>query len=82
VVVTDGRATAGTDPVSRSREAAAFLASQSVASVVVDCETGRTRFGLARAVADHLGAEHVPLGKVSAQALTHIVRSTTREGAA
>lgn len=79
VVITDGRATAGTDSVGRSRQAAAYLECQ---GVVVDCESGRMRLGLARTLAEHLGAEHVPLARVSAQSLTEIVRDTTREGAA
>ncbi|HWI42035.1 MAG TPA: VWA domain-containing protein [Nocardioides sp.] len=69
VVVTDGRATAGADAVRRSRDAAAQLAAAGVASVVVDCETGPLRMGLARELAAHLGAEHVPVDEVSAAAL-------------
>lgn len=73
VVVTDGRATAGGDAVARSQAAAARLARDHVAAVVVDCESGRMRLGLARTLAEHLGAEHVPLARVDAQALTDIV---------
>ncbi|WP_435769437.1 VWA domain-containing protein [Nocardioides sp. SYSU DS0651] len=74
VVVTDGRATAGPDAVRRSREAAAGLAAAGVTSVVVDCETGPMRMGLARTLAEHLGAEHVPIGEVSAEALVDAAR--------
>ncbi|TLW90686.1 VWA domain-containing protein [Saccharomonospora piscinae] len=77
VVVTDGRATSGPDAVARSQQAAALLAESGVASVVVDCESGRMRLGLAARLADHLGAEHVPLGDVRADALAGEVRQRT-----
>lgn len=74
VVVTDGRATAGADPVVRSRQAARSLAHTGVAAVVIDCESGPFRLGLAGVLAEHLLAEHVPVAEVSAAALTDVVR--------
>lgn len=74
VVVTDGRATAGKDAVSRSLDAADIIAAQGISSVVVDSETGRFRMGLAARLAERLGAEYVPVGEVDADALTGIVR--------
>jgi magnesium chelatase subunit D len=74
VVVTDGRATHGRDAVARSLRVADKLAASGVAGVVVDCETGRMRMGLAVRLAERLGAEHVPVGEVSADALTSHVR--------
>jgi magnesium chelatase subunit D len=74
IVVTDGRATSGTDAVARSLEAADVLAGRGVAAVVVDSETGRFRMGLAAQLADRLGAEYVQVGEVHADALTSIVR--------
>ncbi|HWJ83140.1 MAG TPA: VWA domain-containing protein [Nocardioides sp.] len=74
VVVTDGRATSGADAVTRSRQVATHLAATGIASVVVDCEAGPMRMGLAAVLADHLGAEHVPVGEVSADALTAVAR--------
>jgi magnesium chelatase subunit D len=82
VVVTDGRATAGPDAVNRARRAGAYVASQGIDSVIVDCESGRMRLGLAHTLAEHMGAEHVRLAQVNAEALTDIVHSATREGAA
>ncbi len=73
VVVTDGRATSGADPVVRSRKAAELLASAGVGSLVVDCESGPFRLGLAGVLAEHLRAEHVPVAEVSAGALTDAV---------
>ena len=74
VVVTDGRATHGPDALARSRAAAAGLASMGTTSVVVDCETGRFRMGLAAELAEHLGAEHVPLGEVTPRGSPHPLR--------
>ena len=82
VVVTDGRATAGPDPVGRAHQAAALLVNDGVDSIVVDCESGRMRMGLAANLAEHLNAEHVPLAQVNAQALADIVRGATTPGAA
>ena len=74
VVVTDGRATSGADAVARSQRAAGLLAADGVAALVVDCEAGAMRLGLAATLAEHLGAEHVPVGSVSAEALTSAVQ--------
>ncbi len=57
VLVTDGRATSGT--VEESRRAAGLLAG--VAGVVVDCEGGHVRLGLAASLAARMGAETVRL---------------------
>ncbi|MBP2417137.1 VWA domain-containing protein [Microlunatus capsulatus] len=72
VLVTDGRATSGPDAVARSRRAADLLRAAGVASVVIDCETG-FGLGLARTLALHLGAEHVPVGEVAADQLVSVV---------
>jgi len=82
VVVTDGRATHGPDAVRRSHLAARHLAGQGVATLVIDCETGRFRLGLAAQLAEALNAEHVPIGEVSAAALTTAVRGTLNEAGA
>ncbi|MDT0202199.1 magnesium chelatase subunit D family protein [Nocardioides sp. AE5] len=80
VVVTDGRATYGPDAVARSRQVAAHLAAQGTAALVIDCETGRFRMGLARNLADELRAEYVALGDVSASALTGAVHGSLGRG--
>ncbi|WP_116110642.1 putative cobaltochelatase [Amycolatopsis ruanii] len=74
VVVTDGRATSGADAVERSQRAAEMLAGAGIASVVMDCEAGRMRLGLAAELAARLGGEHVPLGEVAADELATEVR--------
>ena len=77
VIVTDGRATAGPDAIGRSRQVAQYLANEGIGCIVVDCESGRMRMGLAAILAQHLNADHVPLAHVNAQALADIVRGAT-----
>ena len=74
VVVTDGRATHGDNALGRAHQVADHLADTGVASLVIDCETGRFRLGLAHQLAEHLRAEYVPLGEVSAAALADVVK--------
>ena len=77
VVVTDGRATHSPDALARARTAAAGFSTLGATTVVVDCETGRFRMGLAADLAARLGAEHVPLGEVTAEGLAATVRART-----
>ena len=77
VLVTDGRATGGTGALAEARRAAAFLGSAGVTSIVVDCESGPVRLGLAAELAGHLGGELVPMGSLSADALNQTVRRAT-----
>ncbi|WP_425411475.1 vWA domain-containing protein [Nocardioides alkalitolerans] len=75
VVVTDGRATAGADPVVRSQRVAAWLADEGVETVVVDCESGPFRLGLAARLATSLRATYLSVDEVNADVLTAAVRS-------
>ncbi|HSS24295.1 MAG TPA: hypothetical protein VLL82_07805, partial [Mycobacterium sp.] len=75
VVLTDGRANAGPDPLGRSRTAAARLVAEGAAAVVVDCETSHVRLGLAGQLARQLGAPVVRLEQLHADYLTRAVRS-------
>jgi magnesium chelatase subunit D len=75
VLLTDGRATAGPDPLGRSRSAAALLVAEGAAAVVVDCETSYVRLGLAQQLAAQLGAPAVRLEQLRADYLTEAVRS-------
>jgi magnesium chelatase subunit D len=77
VLVTDGRATGGRQALAEARRAAAFLAGQRIASIVVDCESGPVRLGLAAEFAALLEGEHVPMASVSADALERTVRGVT-----
>ncbi|GAA3461853.1 putative cobaltochelatase [Saccharothrix longispora] len=78
VLLTDGRATAsgtGGDPVRDALRAAALLASDGVASVVVDCESGHVRLGLAARVAGALEAACLRLEELSADQVAGVVRA-------
>ncbi|WP_327391910.1 putative cobaltochelatase [Streptomyces sp. NBC_01186] len=77
VTVTDGRATGGPEPVVRARQAARLLAAEGTASVVVDCEAGHVRLGLARELAGELGGTAVTLEELRADTVSELVRHTT-----
>lgn len=74
VLVTDGRATGGRDALARSRQAASLFAAQRTASVVLDCESGPVRLGLARTLAGVLGGTAVSLDELRAEGVASIVR--------
>ncbi|WP_035849138.1 putative cobaltochelatase [Cryptosporangium arvum] len=74
VVVTDGRATYGPDARAAARRAAAYLAAEGTASVVVDCENGPIRLGLAQELAVHLGATAFRLEELNADNLAGVAR--------
>ncbi|WP_018219482.1 VWA domain-containing protein [Salinispora pacifica] len=65
LVLTDGRATAGADPLPRAARAAAVLRATGAPCVVVDCESGPVRLALARRLATQLAAAHHPLPTVT-----------------
>ncbi|GGN08825.1 magnesium chelatase subunit D [Actinoplanes campanulatus] len=65
VVVTDGRATSGPDPVLLAPALAG------VATVVVDCESGQVRLGLAGKLAAVLRADLMPLEHLQATTVLH-----------
>ncbi|MBO0772144.1 MAG: magnesium chelatase, partial [Actinobacteria bacterium] len=75
IVLTDGRATGGQEPVPRAHRAAALLAAAGVASVVVDCEHGPVRLGLAAGLAAALGAPVLRLADLAAAPLAGSVRA-------
>jgi magnesium chelatase subunit D len=74
VVVTDGRATHGPDAVGRSRLVADQLRRTGVASLLIDCETGRMSLGLAQTLSLHLGSQYVTVDEVAADQLVQAVR--------
>lgn len=82
VLVTDGRATGGRGALAQAEQAAALLAGQGTAAVVLDCESGPVRLGLARTLAARLRATTVTLDELRAEgvaALVHAHRSPLRE---
>ena len=71
VVVTDGRHTSGPAPA----PAAAHLARSGAACVVVDCESGPVRLGLAGELGRQLGGVALRVEELSADALTAVARA-------
>jgi magnesium chelatase subunit D len=71
VVVTDGRHTSGPAP----ELAAAHLARTGAACVVVDCESGPVRLGLAQDLGRQLSGTALRLDELSADALTAVVKA-------
>ncbi|MFI9309037.1 putative cobaltochelatase [Streptomyces triculaminicus] len=74
VVVTDGRATGGPEPLARAARAAGLLAGEGTASVVVDCEAGPVRLGLAGELGRALGGPVVTLEELRADSVATLVR--------
>ncbi|MFF4753939.1 putative cobaltochelatase [Streptomyces sp. NPDC002514] len=84
VVVTDGRATGGPEPVALAERAARLFAAEQVACVVVDCESGPVRLGLATRLAAGLGGTAVTLDELRADSIAGLVRdvrATSRRAA-
>ncbi|MFJ3910552.1 putative cobaltochelatase [Streptomyces vinaceus] len=91
VVVTDGRATsagtagsarsarsagsAGGDPRALAGRSARLLQAEGIASVVVDCESGPVRLGLAGVLAADLGGPAVTLDGLRADSLAGLVKN-------
>ncbi|MEU6764225.1 putative cobaltochelatase [Streptomyces sp. NPDC046853] len=74
VVVTDGRATGGVEPVATAGRAARLFGAAGIASVVVDCEFGPVRLGLAGQLAGELGGTAVTLDELRAESIAGLVK--------
>ncbi|WP_406204863.1 putative cobaltochelatase [Streptomyces sp. NBC_01017] len=81
VLVTDGRATGGPEPVALAGRAARLFAADGVASVVVDCESGPVRLGLAGQLAGELGGTAVTLDELRAESIAGLVKDVQRRAA-
>ncbi|AXG77190.1 putative cobaltochelatase [Streptomyces paludis] len=88
VVVTDGRATGGRgaggaagglDPVALAARAARLHAAEGTASVVVDCESGPVRLGLAGALATSLAGTAITLDELRADSIAGLVRDVQQQ---
>ncbi|MGW6601375.1 putative cobaltochelatase [Streptomyces sp. NPDC055036] len=90
LVVTDGRATGarsagdarapgGADPVALAARAARLHASEGTASVVVDCESGPVRLGLAASLAAALEGTAITLDELRADSIARLVRDVQRD---
>jgi magnesium chelatase subunit D len=75
VLLTDGRATGGVDPVPRAHAAANLLAAEAITSIVVDCERGMVRLGLAVDLARTLRAGYLQLAELTGDSVADIVRA-------
>ncbi|MEV7304171.1 putative cobaltochelatase [Streptomyces clavifer] len=82
VVVTDGRATGGPDPVALAARAGRLHAAEGTASVVVDCESGIVRLGLAAQLARDLGGTAVTLDELRADSIAGLVKDVQAAGRA
>ncbi|MCK1796517.1 putative cobaltochelatase [Streptomyces sp. XM4193] len=78
VTVTDGRATSGVEPVARAHRAARLLAADGTASVVVDCERGPVRLGMAQTLARELRSTAVTLDELRADTVSALVRDVRK----
>ncbi|MFJ9116590.1 putative cobaltochelatase [Streptomyces sp. NPDC102394] len=81
VLVTDGRATGGPEPVTLAGRAARLFAADGVACVVVDCESGPVRLGLAGQLAGELGGTAVTLDELRADSIAGLVKDVQRRAA-
>ncbi|MFE0131354.1 putative cobaltochelatase [Streptomyces sp. NPDC059037] len=80
VVVTDGRATGGPEPVAQAGRAARLFGAAGTASVVVDCESGPVRLGLAGQLAGELGGTAVTLDELRAESIAGLVKDVQGSG--
>ncbi|MER5600992.1 putative cobaltochelatase [Streptomyces sp. NPDC002265] len=79
VVVTDGRATGGPEPLLLASRSAGLFAADRVASVVVDCESGPVRLGLAGKLAGELGGTAVTLDELRADSIAGLVKDVVKD---
>ncbi len=76
VLLTDGRATGGTDPLPRARTAARLLAGEGHTTMVIDCERGMIRLGLAAELARDLRARYLRLDELTGESVADVVRAS------
>ena len=69
VVLTDGRATAGENAPQRASAAAAEVARRGISALVVDCEHGMVRLGLAAELAATMGAQYTRMDQLETAGL-------------
>jgi magnesium chelatase subunit D len=79
-LLTDGRATGGADAVERALTAAAAVRAAGVEALVLDCETGPSRLGLAAQLAAAMGARCVPVAQLEASTICSIIRHDVGAG--
>ncbi|GAB19154.1 putative magnesium chelatase subunit [Gordonia effusa NBRC 100432] len=75
VVLTDGRATSGADALGRASAAARGIARRHIDAVVIDCEQGMIRLGLAAQLARHLHAPCLAMTDLTQSSIVAAVRA-------
>lgn len=75
VILTDGRATAGQNARERAASAADAVARQGISSLVIDCEQGVVRLGLAAELARRTGAEYTSMDQLEVSGLAETVKT-------
>ncbi|MFC4374760.1 magnesium chelatase subunit D family protein [Nocardia halotolerans] len=76
VLLTDGRATGGPAPLPRTRTAARLLAGEGHTAMVIDCERGMIRLGLAAELARDLRARYLRLDELTGETVAEVVRTS------
>ena len=66
VVLTDGRATGTPDALDAAIDAAVAIGTADLPAIVLDCESGPTRLGLAQQLADAMRARHINVDDLTA----------------
>jgi len=80
VLLTDGRATGSEGALADAIEAAGSIAKANVAGLVLDCEQGSPRLGLAPEIADAMNAPWVTASDLAADQMTSLIRSRIAGG--
>ena len=80
VVLSDGRATSSGGRDGARAVADAIRRRGLAGAIVVDCESGRVRLGLATELADHLGAPCLRIGELSSDSVAGAVRAAVAAG--
>ena len=65
----------GANPVEETKAIASLVKEKRIPSVVIDTELGYLRFGLARPIAEAMGAQYIKLDELRADNLADAVRS-------
>ena len=77
VLLTDGRATGGSGGLDLAMTAAADVRRAGVVGLVLDCETGTTRLGLAARVAEAMGARCLLVTDLEPMGLARTIRDVS-----
>jgi len=77
ILISDGKANVGTgsgSPIDDAKEAAARIQDAGISSFVIDSESGYIAFGLARTLAEEMGAKYLKLEDLQADQIADIVK--------